>query len=65
MKKMRIRIGKDGKATVKVEGVSGPGCVELTKAFEEAIGEVEERELTDAYHEEVQEDVSEDIEETL
>jgi len=65
MKKMRIRIGKDGRATVKVEGVVGPGCLEFTKAIEEAIGEVEERELTDAYHQEAIEGVSENVEETL
>ena len=45
--------------------MSGPGCLELTKAFEEAIGEVEERDLTDAYYEEVSEEISEDVEETL
>ena len=65
MKKMRIRIGRDGKATVRVEGVVGPGCLDLTKAVEEAIGEVEERELTDAYHEEVSEDITENLEETI
>jgi hypothetical protein len=65
MKKMRIRIGKDGKSTLQVEGVAGPGCLELTKAFEEALGEVEERQLTEAYHQEVSESVDENLEETL
>jgi hypothetical protein len=55
MKKIRIHIGKDGKATVSVEGVVGPGCVELTQAFEQALGIVEERKLGDAYYEEVSE----------
>jgi len=65
MKKMRIRIDKGGKTTIHVEGVAGPGCLELAKAFEEAIGEVEERELTDAYHEETSEYVRAKVEETL
>ncbi len=65
MKKIRIRIGRDGKTAMQVEGVAGPGCLELTKAFEQAIGEVEERTLCDAYHQEVSEEVSEDLEETI
>ncbi len=65
MKKMRIRIGKGGKTTVQVEGVTGPGCVEWTQAFEQAIGEVEERKVCAAYHEEVSEGVAERLEETL
>ncbi len=65
MKKMRIRIGKDSKTTVQVEGVTGPGCLEWTKAFEQALGAVEARKLTAAYHEEARAGVSENLEETL
>ena len=43
MKKMRIRIGRDGKARVQVEGAVGEECLDFTKVFEEAMGEVEER----------------------
>ncbi len=52
MKKIRVRIGKDGQCTVQVEGAVGPGCVEWTKAFEQALGEVQERKLCAEYHEE-------------
>jgi hypothetical protein len=65
MKKIRILIGKDGKATVSVEGVQGPGCLDLTKIIEQALGEVQERKLCDAYHEEVNESVTEQTKETL
>ena len=65
MKKIRIRIDRRGKTTVKPEGVSGPGCLEFTRAMEEAIGEVEERKLTEAYDEEVSEQIEENIKETL
>ena len=65
MSKMRIKIGRDGKATVQVEGVAGPGCVEFTKAFEQAIGEVEDRKLCNDYDVEPGPTVSEDLEETL
>lgn len=65
MKKIRIIIGRDGKTTMRVEGVAGPGCLELTEAFEKAVGEVEERTLCDAYNQEVNEEISEDLEETI
>lgn len=41
MKKMHIRIGKDGKVKLDVEGAIGPECREFTKLFEQAVGEVE------------------------
>ena len=65
MKKIRIRIGKDGKATVSPEGVQGPACLDLTKTFEQALGEVEERQLRQEYHEEVTEQTNEETSETL
>ena len=52
MKKMRVRIGCDGKVTVKVEGAAGPECVEFTSLFEKAIGDVEKREYTEDYNKE-------------
>lgn len=65
MKKMRIRIGKDGKTTVSVEGACGPECLEFTKAFEEAVGLVEKRDLTEDYEKGVCEKVEEKIKENL
>jgi hypothetical protein len=65
MKKIRIRIGRDGKATISVEGVQGPSCLDLTKAFEQAIGEVQERRLCKEYHEEVSEQATEQSKETI
>ena len=43
MKKMKIRIGRDGKTTVAVEGASGGECLEFTRAIERAVGAVEKR----------------------
>jgi len=65
MKKIRIRIGKDGKTMLSVEGVQGSACVDLTKAFEEAIGDVQERRLCKEYHEEASEQTSEQTSETI
>ncbi len=45
MKQMRIRIGKDGKTRLLVEGASGPECLDFTRLFEQALGEVEKREM--------------------
>lgn len=49
MKKMRIRIGRDGRATVSVEGAAGQECLEFTKLVEEALGSVEKRDITEDY----------------
>ena len=50
-KKMRIRIGRDGRTEIKVEGGQGDDCIAFTRALEEALGQVEQRELTADYHE--------------
>jgi hypothetical protein len=52
MKKMRVKIGLDGKTTIQVEGAVGPECVEFTRLFEAALGEVEKRVFSEAYEEE-------------
>ena len=41
-----------GKSTVRVEGVSGPACRELTKSLEEKLGSVTSSEDTREYYEE-------------
>jgi len=52
MKKMRIRIGNDGRTQIRVEGGEGADCLEFTKAMERALGAVEQRELTADYDKE-------------
>jgi hypothetical protein len=49
--KMIIRIGKDGATTIRVEGGEGESCLLFTRAVEEALGTVQQRELTADYHE--------------
>jgi len=51
IKKVRIRIGLDGRTHFKVEGGQGADCIDFTRALEQAIGSVENRELTADYHE--------------
>ena len=51
IKKVRIRIGLDGRTQFKVEGGQGADCIEFTRALEQAVGSVENRELTADYHE--------------
>jgi len=48
MKKMKIRIGLDGKTTVLVEGAAGGECLEFTRAFEQALGAVENRVMNES-----------------
>ena len=46
IKKMRIRIGLDGRTTIRVEGGEGSDCLSFTRAVEQALGPVEQREMT-------------------
>jgi hypothetical protein len=52
MKKMRIRIGNDGRTQIRVEGGEGADCLAFTQAMERALGAVEHRELTADYDQE-------------
>jgi hypothetical protein len=49
MKKMRIRIARDGRTQIRVEGGKGADCLDFTRAMEQALGVVELRELTPDY----------------
>ncbi len=51
IKKVRIRIGLDGRTQFKVEGAQGADCIDFTRALGQAVGSVENRELTADYHE--------------
>ncbi len=48
MKKMRIKIGTDGRVTMRVEGAEGETCLDFTRAFERAVGVVEKRVMCEA-----------------
>lgn len=45
-----IRIGKDGTVTVRVTGVSGERCLELSDMLREIIGREQSRELTSEFY---------------
>ena len=50
IKKMRIRIQRDGRTEIRVEGGQGDDCLAFTRGMEQALGQVEKRELTADYH---------------
>jgi hypothetical protein len=52
MKKMRIRIARDGRTEILVEGAEGSECLAFTKAMEQALGTVQTRALTADYEKE-------------
>ncbi len=54
MPQIVVNVSKEGKTTVTVQGVTGSGCRELTKALESALGKSTNTELTSAYYEESQ-----------
>ena len=41
MKKRHIRISREGKTKIEVEGGNGADCLEFTALVEKAVGEVE------------------------
>ena len=43
MAEIEIVISADGQVTVEVKGAVGASCTDLTRALEEALGEVEAR----------------------
>lgn len=57
MAEVIVTVGKDGSTKVAVQGVSGPGCRELTAALEAALGKVEEMQHTPEYYEEERQEV--------
>ncbi len=52
MKKLHITIAKNGETNFEVEGAIGKECEVFTKDFEDALGEVKNREYTDDYYRE-------------
>lgn len=53
---IEVIITPKGEVEIRVAGVKGMGCVELTRALEEALGEVLARELQPAAYESEQEE---------
>jgi len=51
MKKIILKINKEGKATVQVEGVVGDACVNETARLLDKLGETQEQEHTLDYFE--------------
>ena len=59
MAEISIEIKPNGEVELKVDGVKGASCMDLTKFLEEALGEVVDRQHTSEYFEnEVTETVS-------
>ena len=63
IKKVKIRIGLDGRTQFKVEGGQGADCIDFTRALEQAVGNVENRELTADYHEAASEQARDEVKE--
>lgn len=49
-RELEIEITPDGEVKIKVKGASGGECLELTKALEEALGVVVDRQMTSEYY---------------
>lgn len=47
---IRVTITPDGRATVAVDGVSGPSCEALTEDLERALGFTREKQRTSEYY---------------
>lgn len=63
VQEIEVTIAPDGKVRVRVRGVEGPGCLDLTKSLERYLGgRVVSREHTDEYHQVATGDVREGVE---
>jgi len=51
MAEIKIRIGKDGKFKLAVNGMKGSICKDLTKGLEKALGQVVESKATSEMYE--------------
>jgi Protein of unknown function (DUF2997) len=49
-REMEIEIGRDGKVSIRVNGVQGAECLEFSRFLEEALGETVEQERTSEYY---------------
>ena len=56
MAEILIKVTKAGETTVSVNGVSGPGCKDLSGAIEKALGKTVKSELTSEYYQNSQVD---------
>ena len=45
-----VVISREGKVRLEVDGVRGPACLDVTKALEESLGCVTERQKKAAFH---------------
>lgn len=54
MPEIEIVVSPDGTVTVEAIGVQGPGCLDLTRAIESALGEVESRECKVEFYEQAE-----------
>mgnify|MGYP001594109176 CR=1 FL=1 len=55
MPEIEIIVTPEGVVTVEALGAVGAGCLDLTRAIEQALGEVASRECKVAFYESVQE----------
>ncbi|MDO9325744.1 MAG: DUF2997 domain-containing protein [Methanoregula sp.] len=51
MQELEITIDNEGRVLVHVTGVKGEECLALTKALENAVGDVQERSFSSDYYE--------------
>ena len=50
MHELTIFISPEGKVRLEVDGVRGPSCLDVTKAIEESLGSVTERQKKASFH---------------
>lgn len=51
MQELEITIDKEGRVQVRVRGMHGPECLTTTENIENALGEVQNRDLLSEYYE--------------
>ena len=54
MPEIEVIVSSNGTVTVEAKGAVGPGCLDLTKALEDALGQVESRECKTEFYEQAE-----------
>jgi len=51
LQELEIIIGENGETRIRVRGVRGPECKEVTRELEEQLGDLQEQQFTGEYYE--------------
>ena len=61
VRRVIIRITRDGEVKIEAKGYTGESCISATEPFERAFGDVNKRELKESYYEQQMQEESYEV----